>query len=213
MILSVGLTERSLCLKCYVENMIAEVRKDDVVQSGVMIRNSEVGLGYHEITPFIRRVWCDNGMAADEYASKKRHIGKKETGSGTYELLSDETKQLQDDAFYSEIRDVLKGFLVDRETFQRIVEKMRQAASDEIKKPEQTIKVLSNTYQLSEDESTGVLTNLCNGRDGTGINRWGLINAVTALSDSAKTYDRATDLERLGGKLLNLTQTEWHQLN
>ena len=34
--------------------------------------------------------------------------------------------------------------------------------------------------------------------------RYGLVNAVTAASKIAKTYERATDLERIGGEILSL---------
>ena len=34
--------------------------------------------------------------------------------------------------------------------------------------------------------------------------RYGLVNAVTAASKIAKTYERATDLERIGGEILAL---------
>ena len=34
--------------------------------------------------------------------------------------------------------------------------------------------------------------------------RYGLVNAVTAASKIAKSYERATDLERIGGEILSL---------
>jgi len=38
--------------------------------------------------------------------------------------------------------------------------------------------------------------------------RYGLINAVTAASKIAKSYDRATELERIGGEILSLPHRE-----
>lgn len=34
--------------------------------------------------------------------------------------------------------------------------------------------------------------------------RWGLVNAVTEASKEAHSYDRATELEVVGGKLLSI---------
>lgn len=39
--------------------------------------------------------------------------------------------------------------------------------------------------------------------------RWGLVNAVTEASKEAHSYDRATELEVVGGKLLSLPQADW----
>jgi hypothetical protein len=36
--------------------------------------------------------------------------------------------------------------------------------------------------------------------------------AVTRLAQDAENYDRASDLERLGGRIIELPRSEWRQL-
>ena len=55
-----------------------EVQKDDIVQGGITITNSEIGNGGLLIQPFIYRLVCTNGMVAPRYLNRffTRHVGK-----------------------------------------------------------------------------------------------------------------------------------------
>ena len=44
------------------------------------------------------------------------------------------------------------------------------------------------------------------------LSGFGLVNAVTHYSQDVDDYDRATDFEALGGKLIELAPTEWKGL-
>jgi hypothetical protein len=54
------------------------------------------------------------------------------------------------------------------------------------------------------------MRNLIEGGD---LSRWGLVNAVTSTSQDAANYDRATELERIGGQVVELKQAEWTALS
>jgi len=41
---------------------------------------------------------------------------------------------------------------------------------------------------------------------------WGLANAVTRIAEEAPTYDRATDLEAIGGQVLALPSASVKEL-
>ncbi len=58
-------------------------------------------------------------------------------------------------------------------------------------------------------ERTGVLRHLIAGGDLSG---YGLVNAVTHYSQEVEDYDRATDFEVLGGRLIDLSSREWGEL-
>lgn len=62
---------------------------------------------------------------------------------------------------------------------------------------------------LNEDERAGVLRQLIAAGDLSG---YGLVNAVTHFSHDVGDYDRATEFEALGGKLIELPPSEWHGL-
>jgi len=47
---------------------------------------------------------------------------------------------------------------------------------------------------------------------GGDLSKWGLANAVTSLANEAEDYDRVVELERIGGKIVDLTPTEFKVL-
>ena len=62
---------------------------------------------------------------------------------------------------------------------------------------------------LNDTERAGVLRYLIIEGDLSG---YGLVNAVTHYSQDVEDYDRATEFEALGGKLIELAPTEWKGL-
>jgi len=47
---------------------------------------------------------------------------------------------------------------------------------------------------------------------GGDMSGYGLVNAVTHYAQYVEDYDRATDLEALGGKLIDLPTRQWHEI-
>jgi hypothetical protein len=47
---------------------------------------------------------------------------------------------------------------------------------------------------------------------GGDLTRWGFVNAVTATANHASSYDRASELEALGGQVLDLPRAEWREI-
>lgn len=63
-IVSTQLTESRMYIKVINDRLELEVKKGDVVQAGMVISNSEVGLGSLKVEPLIYRLICTNGMIA-----------------------------------------------------------------------------------------------------------------------------------------------------
>jgi hypothetical protein len=74
----------------------------------------------------------------------------------------------------------------------------------------QTVEILANNYALDEGEKNGVMKHLI--EDGVGLNAWGIVNAITSVAGESDSYDRASSLEVLGGRLLNLSPTQWKEI-
>ena len=62
---------------------------------------------------------------------------------------------------------------------------------------------------LSDQERGGVLSHLIQGAD---LTAYGLLNALTRTSQDIDDYERATEFERMGGKVLELNQSQWREL-
>lgn len=209
-VVSSEITERRLYLKVTATDIQAEVKKGDVVQSGVIVSNSEIGQGRIKVYPYITRLVCTNGMTVDTMGVARTHVGRAlDSEDNAYEIFSDEALAAEDNAFWLMVRDLVRASF-SRETFEKIVDQFRTSAEIEIRKPLAAVKELSKKIGLTEDESESCLNNLLTGGD---LSAWGLANAVTALSDDATSYDRASDLEAAGWKVLELPATDWKRLN
>lgn len=207
---SCEVTESKFYLKMTTPRIQTEVRRGDVVQAGLVISNSEVGLGAFNVQPMILRKICANGMIANDYGIRKYHIGKRiDTELDVERLYTDETLQADEHAFWLKARDVVKGALSE-DLFHLIVNDMRDASERRIEvKPAEAVKRLSQKYSLTQDESDGVLQSLLSESD---ITQYGAVNAITHYSKGVEQYDRATELEELAGQVLTLKPGEWKEI-
>ena len=65
--------------------------------------------------------------------------------------------------------------------------------------PIKTVDLLCDRYILNRQENASILMHFMKGGD---LSHFGLVNAVTRASQDVKDYNRATELERIGGVLL-----------
>ena len=200
---SCEVTSTHLYLKVVNRRVKAEVRVGDVVQAGFVVSNSEVGLGSLRVEPLVFRLVCKNGLICKDLAQKKYHVGRQVNSSddSAYELYSEETLAQDDKTFFLKVQDIVRS-AVDEARFMLTVDKMREATQIPLKHaPVKSVELLADKFQLTENERGDILRQLFMGADNS---RYGLVNAVTAASKIAKSYERATELERIGGEILSL---------
>lgn len=199
---SCEITDAHLYLKVINRRMKAEVSVGDVVQAGFVISNSEVGLGHLTVEPMIFRLVCKNGMIVKDFSQKKRHVGRQvENLDSAYELYSDETLAQDDKAFFMKVADTVRC-AVDESRFMLTVGKMQEAMQIPLEhQPMQEVQLLADSFNLTENEQGDIFRQLFLSGDNT---RYGLLNAVTAASQNVADYERATELERIGGEILAL---------
>ena len=200
---SCEVTPSHLYIKVVNRKLKAEVRVGDVVQAGFVVSNSEVGLGSLRVEPLVFRLVCKNGLICKDLAQKKYHVGRQVNLSddSAYEVYSDETLAQDDKAFFMKVQDIVRA-AVDEAKFLLTVDKMREATQIPLEhNPVKSVELLADKFLLTENERGDILRQLFFGGDNT---RYGLVNAVTSASKIAKSYERATDLERIGGEILAL---------
>jgi hypothetical protein len=206
---SCNITEQKLYLKAVLPKLEFEVKKEDIVQFGVVIANSEIGQGSLEASIFCLRLICLNGMTMEDGKFKRSHLGGRLGDDVAAEYFADETRQAADKAFFLKLRDTV-GHLLTEASCEEAVQRMRQAADMRIgKRPDVAVKELGKRFSLVESEQDRVLDFLIRGGD---MSQWGLVNALTATAGQAEDYDRESELEKLGGKLLELNAAEWTRL-
>ena len=209
-IASCEVTEKKLYIKAVMHKMVSEIKKGDVVEAGLWISNSEIGCGQFEVAPFIHRLICLNGMKVNDAKFGKRHVGARaDVNDSTYSILSDETLRADDRAFMLKARDVVKAAF-DEKIFEGHVNKLRDTTERKLEcNPVKAIEVLGATHGLLQGEQTSILRKLIEGAD---LSQFGMVQAVTAYSQDVESYDRASELEELGGKLVTLSPSEWQPI-
>jgi hypothetical protein len=210
--LSQEITDSRLYIKAVTHKVQGEIkskRVGDVVEAGVMITNSEVGMGAISIKPFVHFLVCTNGMVRDKDSLRRAHIGRQIEGDNVVNFLTDETRKAEDHAVLLKVRDVVTAAM-NPENFRRMLDEIQLTTEQRIEgNPVESIKVLSNQFGLVENESNNILRHLIEGAD---LSRYGMMNAITRASADIESYDRATELETMGGALLDLPRADWHRI-
>jgi hypothetical protein len=114
-----------------------------------------------------------------------------------------------DDAFKLKIRDLVRN-AISISTFQEAVTDMQGAKFNLITgNPVKAVEVTAKAIGLSESESGSVLNHLIRAGD---LSQFGMLNAVTRTAEDIESYDRATEIERLGSSVLYLPTSTWREV-
>ena len=208
---SCQITDSRMYIKVVNKRLEAEVVPGDIVQSGVIISNSEVGLGSVNIQPLVYRLVCSNGMVVNDAQTRRTHIGRVNEADENFQLFSQETLAADDHAFAMKIKDTVMA-AVDETRFTRVVGMMREATTVQMNTTDipGVVRLASKDFNITEEESTGVLQRLIEGKD---LTLYGLSNAVTRFSQDVDSYDRATALEGIGYNILSMPRQQWNRIN
>ena len=208
---SCQITESRMYLKVVNTRLEAEVVPGDIVQAGVIISNSEVGLGSVCIQPLVYRLVCSNGMIINDAQTRRNHVGRTNETDESFQLYSEETLMAEDKAFVLKIQDTVRA-AVDEARFSQVISMMKTAKQVAMNTQDVPgiVRLASREFHITDDESTGVLQHLIEGND---LTLYGLSNAITRHSQDIENYDRATELESIGYNILSMPQRQWNRIN
>lgn len=224
-IMSCEITDRRLYIKAVDKKVERELAKtgarfgDDghtivrVVSPSITISNSEVGMGALSIQGGTYDSFCSNLASFGERSMRRAHLGQKQTiaEGQLYAMLSDRSKRLNNAALWSSVRDVVRG-VFDLVKFDALVDQINGSQNDKFAAQADVVKVVNLSAKrlgITEAEGKGVLKHLIEGGD---LSRFGLYNAVTRMAQDVESYDRATELERIGAQVIELPKADWKVL-
>ena len=94
--------------------------------------------------------------------------------------------------------------------FNDTVDKLREANSVRIEQPKKAIEFISKKFSLNQLEQESVFDRVLNRDDNNNYtSKYSIVNAVTNLANSDQvSFDRADDLQSIGGLILNLPNSE-----
>jgi hypothetical protein len=179
----------------------------EIIAGGV-ISNSEVGQGSLRVEQLRFFVRCLNGWV-DATVTRRNHVGRSTAIEGVEaaEFLKDSTRRLQDAALFSALKDTVTG-MFQLASLEGWVDRARAAKADAVPAilAPAVVQVVSNRLALPDVQRKGVLESLIQDGD---LSRWGVSNAITALSQKVEDYDTASDLEAEGGKVVAMPKSDW----
>jgi len=212
-VVSTAITESRLHIRAVTHEVTALVKGSkevgDVIAAGVYISNSEVGMGSVSIKPFIERLVCKNGMVRDDGKLRANHVGRR-VDESIEGLLSDSTRRLEDEVVLRKVRDVLRHAF-DGAALQQFADKLSGTTQRHIEGDVTgTIQILGPSFGLQVGEQQSVLRRLIEGGD---LSQWGLANAITRTAEDIDSFDRAVELETIGYKVIDLTNSAWDKIS
>jgi hypothetical protein len=218
---SCELTDTRMYIKVVFPSMkadLAPMRVGDVVQMGAMVSNSEVGAGKIKLLPMLYVCSCANGAIMETFGTQKAHLGRIQQGladinndtegADGYQIFTDATLQADDKAFWMKVQDTAQA-LADEMLFAQLVGKYQESYGFRIVNPAKTVEKLADKASLSTSESEDVLKFLAEGGELSGF---GLAMAITRMSQDVESYDRATELETIGGRVVQYSEADYHAL-
>lgn len=210
---STQITENYMYIKVVNPRLTGEVRVGDVVQAGIVISNSETGLGAVNVQPLIYRLACLNGMVVNDNSTRTRrnHVGRANSTDENFALYSSETLEQDSKAFMMKVQDTVKA-AVDEARFAKVLDTMRESTQAKLDTSDipALVKLTGSNFGLTDAEGKGVLQHLLEDADYT---LYGLANAVTRFSQDVEDYDRASKLEAIGYNVMTMPRAMFKRIN
>lgn len=210
-VMSCEVTENRMYLKIVNHRLETEVVPGDPVQGGVIISNSEVGLGAVSVQPLLYRLVCKNGMVCNDFGERRTHVGRAAKGmEDSFGIYSDEALEAEDRAFLLKLRDITMA-AIEETRFEMVASRLRESAEAKITgRVQDVIRLTGKTYDINQPEQDSILNYLISGGD---LSLYGLSNAITRASQDVDSYDRATALEGIGWQVATMPGTQWKEIN
>lgn len=158
---------------------LSQVRPGDIIQTGVHITNSEVGLRAVHVDALVHRLVCSNGLVRAESQGRTtfRHIGQ-----------ADRLK----DGIAIAIRDA-------RDNAQLLSRQFRDSVQHRLAEPEDLLRRQAKDGELTKDQLQAALAAFAIEPDSS---LFGVANAITRAAQAEPTFEARYQMERQGAALL-----------
>lgn len=202
-VVSCEVTEKNLYLKCMSRTITELVgEQDDRVHAGFVITNSEIGLGAVSVSQYVYRQVCKNGMMGERLFNKY-HVGRN-VDTSFEQYMEIDTLKADDKAIMLKARDMIRA-AIDKERFSEVAGKMRQTREITVENPRKAVEVLGNSFTLDQGTQDSILKRFFQNEQRDGNTVFNLVNAVTNAAEDVEDYDKATEVEYLGSRVLGLS--------
>ena len=205
--MSADITETKMYLQVTFPGMEADIDVGDTVRYGLVISNSEVGMGMVRVSPTLWRLVCANGMILQTQL-KHRHVGRQMDMTEDYGIYRDETIIADQKAFRLKLQDTIQ-MSVNEAFFESMVNSARSASLQPITKVAATVKNVTRHFGMEESKEEDIMNALAIEGQPT---KWKIINAVTGLCHKEESSDAQFEYEKIGGDILDMPEAKWKSL-
>jgi len=210
-VVSSEVTDSRFFLKAVTPKIQGVAKKDDVIQAGIVVSNSEIGAGALKVEEMTYRLWCLNG-AIHEAIAKRRHVGRRageDLLEGFAEYYTTETQRLDDRAIFAKIKDAVAGSLTQERLDKHLLQYQGAMANKIETDVPAAVEVVAKSFGLGENARSSVLRHLIEGGD---LSAWGMGNAITKASQQEEDYTTATEMEYAGARVFEMSRENWKSL-
>ncbi|HET9156239.1 MAG TPA: hypothetical protein VFN91_06205 [Myxococcaceae bacterium] len=218
-VLSSEITERRLYIKAVDRSIERDVPTGrwmgdsshgffDTISPGIVISYCEADAGPLSVETCVWTKACTNLAVVGTTIRTHDLAGHKELSGEDWVLAARETRELSAAAIRDPLRKLVASAL-DEGKFEAVEKMLKLCTSSPMESSDMVAVVerVGERFGLDEGERMSVLRHLARGRDFT---RYGLQAAITRASAEVEDYERATELERLGGRVILLSPSEWN---
>jgi len=188
-------------------------RVGELVRIGFVLFNNEVGAGRYGVRAFAEFLTCTNGMVLPEWGqgiSRVHRTGRIELDGDI--VVSSATRRAQIAAALSELGDAIDTVTAPErlEFLSRAIEHAADAPEVKTERAENAVRRIAKNELLTEAESKAVYAAFMRGND---FGQFGMSQAICS-HDVAQvlSFDRATHLETVAGKVLTMARGDWSRL-
>lgn len=168
-----------------------------LVFAGFRLTNSEVGGGAFSITPEITVKVCNNGMTITKDAMRTVHVGGRlEEGVVRW---AEDTQQKALELVQAKTRDAVTTFL-NADYLTATVAALEERAGERVASVD-AVRDLTKPLGYTQEQITGIMDYFVQGGQMT---RGGVVNAITAYSQTVEDGDAAYELDARATSLLGV---------
>jgi hypothetical protein len=223
-VVSCDITEKKLYIKAVDRQLFKDVpvgykmgdgshKIYDTCAPVIILTNSEVGFGRLSVESGVYTSACTNLCWFAKGGLKRTHVGARHAITDGIEniedILSSATKQKMLEALWLQVKDVVEASFDEKVIGERL-EVLAEAAGRKIEgKIEKVLEVTQKRFGLNDGERESIFKHLIEGGQ---LTQYGLHAAITRSAQDVESYDRATDLEALGGRIVQLDRSQWQEL-
>lgn len=205
------ITNNHLFIKVVNPNLQRELSTGKIIQAGIVIRNSETGLGTFGVSPLIYCPEHQYGMIVNTGSVRRNHSGPIYRAEENFMLRPEKFLTLEDNSFLNRIQSTVRDAM-DETLFQQLTDKLQEAINTNMNTADfpAVVNIAGNEFGITEAEQNSVLDCLLEQND---MSLYGLASAVTRQSQDSESYERATNLEEISYQMLTMPQRQWEKIN